>query len=81
MSSSLPTSSSRIGLLSEANAAAWLGIGTSTLRSLGIQRRKLGSRKLYDIRDLEAYRDALPYEDDEPISEVEECDAVYVSKG
>ena len=68
------------GLLSETDAAVWLGVGTTTLRSLGIQRRKLGHRKLYDVRDLEAYRDELPYENDGIRTEVDECDAVYASE-
>ncbi len=49
-------------LLGETDAARYLGIGTTTLRGLGIKRRKLGGRRLYDRRDLDAFADALPYE-------------------
>ena len=49
-------------LLSEANAAAYLGISATTLRKLGLPRRLLRSRKLYDRRDLDAFVDELPYE-------------------
>lgn len=34
------------------------------LRALGLPRRKLGRKRLYDRRDLENYIDSLPYEDD-----------------
>lgn len=51
------------GLLSEADAALYLGIGVTTMRGLGIPRRMLGARRLYDIRDLDEFRDTLPYED------------------
>lgn len=50
------------GLLREASAAAFLGISESKLRTLRLPRRKLGSKRLYDRRDLEAYIDSLPYE-------------------
>ncbi len=49
-------------LLGEPDAALYLGIGTTTLRKLGIKRRVLGGRRLYDRRDLDAFADALPYE-------------------
>ena len=49
-------------LLGEKDAAFFLGIGETKLRTLGISRRKLGGRRLYDRRDLEAYIDSLAYE-------------------
>ena len=64
------------GLLSEPDAALWLGISASTLRGLGIPRRVLGRRRLYDVRDLIAYRDGLPYEGDEATAESNTCDAI-----
>ncbi len=52
-------------LLGEKAAAFFLGIGETKLRELGISRRKLGRRRLYDRRDLEAYVESLPYEGEE----------------
>ena len=52
-------------LLGEKDAAAFLGIKETKLRELGLPRRKLGRRRLYDRRDLEAYVDSLPYDDEE----------------
>lgn len=50
-------------LLPGPEAAAYLGISLSTLRTLPIARRKLGSWKLYDRIDLDAYASSLPTED------------------
>ena len=63
------------GLLSEADGALYLGIGVTTMRGLGIRRKMLGARRLYDIRDLDAFRDGLPYEDEN--REEESCDAAF----
>lgn len=59
-------------LLSVSAAAAYLGLSATTLRGLPIPRRMHNSRRLYDIRDLDAYADALPYEGDS--DEVTRCD-------
>ena len=51
------------GLLSEGDAALWLGgVSTNFLREAGIPRRMWGRRRFYDVRDLAAFRDGLPYE-------------------
>ena len=42
-------------------AAKYLGISISTLRLLGIPRRRLGEKRVYDKLDLDQYADALPY--------------------
>ena len=66
------------GLLGEADAARWLGVSATMLRGLDIPRRVLGRRRLYDLRDLAAYRDALPYEDDLEAERAEaRCDAAF----
>lgn len=62
-------------LLSAQAAAAYLGLSVTTLRSLPIPRRVWNARRLYDLHDLDAYADALPYEGDE--SEVEACDRAF----
>lgn len=49
-------------LLPEPEAAVYLGISRTTLRGLGLPRRILGGRKLYDRIDLEAYASGLPTE-------------------
>ena len=49
-------------LMGEGNAAFYIGVSPSTLRKLHIRRKVLGSRRLYDRRDLDAFRDGLPYE-------------------
>ena len=65
------------GMLSEADAAAWLAVSVGMLREAGIPRRIWRRRRLYDVRDLEAFRDGLPYEGD-PLAEDEAaCDAAF----
>jgi len=62
-------------LMSEGNAAFYIGVSAGTLRKLHIPRKVLGSRRLYDRRDLDAFRDSLPYEDEN--REVQSCDAAF----
>lgn len=65
-------------LLGAADAARYLGISETTLRGLGLPRRQLGARRLYDREDLDRFADALPYEASESEAE-RECDAVFGS--
>jgi len=54
-------------LLSEADAAEYLGIGASYLRTLALKSRRLGRRVLYDIKDLDRWVDRMedaPVEND-----------------
>ncbi|KPQ06158.1 MAG: Helix-turn-helix domain [Rhodobacteraceae bacterium HLUCCA12] len=60
-------------LLPAPEAAAYLGVSTSTLRNLPIPRRILGAKRLYDRIDLDAYASDLPTED----NGVNTCDAVF----
>lgn len=53
-------------LMPAPQAAHYLGVSASTLRGLGLPRRELGTKRLYDRRDLDAYADALPYEGGAP---------------
>lgn len=46
-------------LLSAPLAAAYLGIGETTLRDLKLPQRNIGKRVLYDRRDLDRHADAL----------------------
>lgn len=52
-------------LLSSVRAAAYLGISETTLRTLGLPRRVLGKRRLYDRYELDAFADGLEVEDSE----------------
>jgi hypothetical protein len=52
-------------LMSERDAAAYLSIGATTLRERGPAPRKVGSRTLWDRRDLDRWADAL---DGQPMS-------------
>lgn len=45
-------------------AAHYLGVSESTLRALGLPRRTLGAKRVYDKADLDAFADGLPYEGD-----------------
>lgn len=49
-------------LLGEVDAAAYLGISASKLRTIGIPRRILDGRRLFDRFDLDAYASSLPIE-------------------
>ncbi|MEL6219944.1 MAG: helix-turn-helix domain-containing protein [Pseudomonadota bacterium] len=53
-------------LMGASSAAKYLGISLETLRKLGIPRKVLGSRRLYERSDLDAFADTLGYEDGEP---------------
>lgn len=62
-------------LLGATEAAAYLGISATTLRGIGLPRRELGGRRLYDRIDLDAYASGLPYEGE--VDEVSECDNLF----
>lgn len=53
-------------LMSEGEAARYLSIGTTTLRTYGPKAKRLGRRVLYDVRDLDRWADALG---DQPLTE------------
>ena len=54
-------------LMQAPEAARYLGISETKLRSQDIRRRESGGNRLYDIRDLDGYADRLAYEG------IEEC--------
>lgn len=59
-------------------AAAYIGVGQTKLRELGIRRKELGGKRLYDVNDLDAFADALPYEGEDAEGESENsCDEVF----
>lgn len=60
-------------LLPAPQAAHYLGVSETTLRGLGLPRRHLGGKRLYDRLDLDRYASDLPYEG-QAVDEVDECD-------
>lgn len=60
-------------LLGATDAAAYLGVSETTLRGLGLPRRILGGRRLYDRLALDAFASDLPIEGDPTESEVDIC--------
>lgn len=44
-------------------AAQYLGMSVTKLAGLGIPAKQDGGNVLYDVRDLDAYADDLPYKD------------------
>ena len=61
-------------LLPAPEAARYLGVSESTLRTLGIARRVLGAKRLYDRIDLDAYASGLPIEGE---VEANTCDGKF----
>lgn len=69
-------------LLGAPQAAAYLGISATNLRGLGLPVVLLGTRRLYDRIDLDAYADNLPRDGGENAGsgagrEVNTCDGVW----
>lgn len=62
-------------LMPATQAAHYLGVSASTLRQLPIPRRQLGTKRVYDKADLDAYADSLPYDD--RAAGVNSCDEVF----
>lgn len=56
-------------------AARYIGVSVSTLNTLQLPRKELGSKRLYDKADLDAYADTLPYEAGP--EEENSCDKVF----
>lgn len=62
-------------LLPAPEAAHYLGVSTSTLRTLNIPRRQLGAKRLYDRLDLDAFASGLPTEGE--LTGDLECDSLF----
>ncbi len=54
-------------------AAHYLGISPSKLRTLSLPRKVANGKRLYERSDLDEYADSLPYEG----SGGSECDAIF----
>jgi hypothetical protein len=63
-------------LLAAPEAAQYIGVSPSTLRTLGLPRRILGGKRLYDRFDLDAFASALPVEGEQD-SGVNSCDQAF----
>jgi len=66
-------------LMRKSEAAAYLGISPSRLVTLDIPHKQDGRCRLYEVADLDAYADAIPYADrqDQERAEAEQCDALF----
>lgn len=56
-------------LMPAQQAAHYIGVSVSTLRSLEIPRKIQGSKRLYDRLDLDAYADNLATDGEDKINE------------
>ncbi len=64
--------------LMKADAAAhYIGISVSKLYTLGLPRKMDGRNRLFEIRDLDRYIDAMPYEDGSTINGISTADAAF----
>lgn len=61
-------------LMSTPEAATYVGLSVTTFRELGLPRKKLGARVLYDKRDLDDFIANLPYDGQEAHNS---CDDVF----
>ncbi|MEG4645162.1 hypothetical protein BDE18_0673 [Paracoccus pantotrophus] len=64
-------------LLPAPEAAHYLGISETTLRGLGLPRRMLGGKRLYDRITLDEYASGLPVEGEVDDDEVSRCDKIF----
>lgn len=67
-------------LMPAPDAARYIGVSETTLRGLGLPRRVLGKKRLYDRYDLEAYVNDMRYDAEEADTEGgerEECDRLF----
>lgn len=71
-------------LMSAPEAARYLGLSETSLRGLGLPRRELGRRRLYDRYDLEAFANSLSYDAetlDTAGEDQDECDRLFGAGG
>lgn len=64
-------------LLAAPSAAHYLGVSETTLRTLGLPRRVLGGKRLYDVIDLDQYASNLPIEGNEDETEENTCEGKF----
>ena len=67
-------------LMPAPEAARYIGVSETTLRGLGLPRRVLGKRRLYDRYDLEAFVNAMSYDAEDASAadgDRDECDRLF----
>lgn len=64
-------------LLAEPDAARYLGMSATTLRALGLPRKEMRSKRLYDRFDLDDYANTLPYEGQDDAEETKRADKAF----
>ena len=52
-------------LMPAPQAAHYLGVSESTLRTIDLPRKTVGAKKMYDKFDLDQWVDTLPYENEQ----------------
>lgn len=70
-------------LMSEGMAAAYLSIGTTTLREHGPKAKRYGRRVLYDRRDLDRWADRIdgqPLDEKQRIEESQEIERGFMER-
>lgn len=67
-------------LLPAPQAAAYLGISESKLRQLGIPRKELDGKRLFERADLDDYADRLRYEGEIDSEKDNSCDGAFGRK-
>ncbi len=53
-------------LMPAPQAAHYLGVSESTLRTIDLPRKTVGAKKMYDKFDLDQWVDTLPYDNKQP---------------
>ena len=53
-------------LMPAPQAAHYLGVSESTLRTIDLPRKTVGTKKMYDKFDLDQWVDTLPYDNEQP---------------
>lgn len=64
-------------MLSEKDAAAYLGVSVGTLRNAKLARKEWNARRLYMRDDLDDFARALPYEGQEGGDQCDETDRLF----
>lgn len=64
-------------LLPAPEAAQYLGVSETMLRTLGLPRKEMKSKRLYDRFDLDDYASTLPYEGQDDAREAHLVDRAF----
>lgn len=64
-------------LMQADQAAHYLGVSVTYLRNLELQRKKLGSKRLYDVMELDDFASSLPNDGIDDNGAQAECDKAF----